>query len=72
MACVRSSIQFFPIFSSAELSGAETLAREVRPFSALPPDAADAEKLIVTLDETRELEDGIRAVPAWRFLLGKM
>jgi predicted AAA+ superfamily ATPase len=53
----------------ADLSSPETLAREVRPFAALPPDVAEAEKLIVTLGETRDLGNGIRALPAWQFLL---
>ncbi len=56
----------------ADLSDSETLAREVRPFAALPPDVSDAEKLIVTLDETRDFANGIRALPAWRFLLEHM
>jgi len=54
----------------ADLSNRETLARELRPFAALPPEFADAEKLIVTLDDERDFDNGVRAVPAWRFLLG--
>jgi len=55
----------------ADLSAPETLARELRPFAALPSDLSAAEKLIVTLDESRDFENGVRAVPAWRFLLGQ-
>ncbi|MDR0842218.1 MAG: ATP-binding protein [Acidobacteriota bacterium] len=53
----------------ADISQPETRTRELRVFDAVAQSFPDAEKLIVTLDDSFNFENGIRVVPAWKFLL---
>ena len=52
----------------ANISAPETLARELRVFYALPNEIQDAEKIVVTLDDSRDFDGGISAIPVWKFL----
>ncbi len=47
----------------------DTVARELRGFASLPKSLSDAEKWIVTWDDSRSPGGGIKAVPIWKFLL---
>ncbi len=53
------------------LSDVKTLERETRALVDVMDSLAAKECLIVTWNEEKELDHGIRVVPVWKFLLGK-
>jgi len=52
----------------ADISNPETLKRELSVFESLPAGFTKADKLIVTLDDSKNFGNGVLAVPAWRWL----
>ena len=56
---------------SYELSDSATLERELRAFKSAANYIKAVETTIVTWDTERDFDDGIRAVPAWKFLLDR-
>jgi len=51
------------------LSAPDTAARELRGLTSPPKALSNAEKWIVTWDESRSLDGGVKVVPIWKFLL---
>jgi predicted AAA+ superfamily ATPase len=56
---------------SYELNDSATLERELRAFKSAANYIKAVETTIVTWDTERDFDDGIRAVPAWKFLLDR-
>ena len=56
---------------SYELNDSATLERELHAFKSAANYIQAVETNIVIWDTERELDDGIKAVPAWKFLLDR-
>ena len=56
---------------SYDISKAETFERETNALAAAGKEMHIKDRLIITWDEERELDNGIRIVPAWKFLLNR-
>ena len=57
---------------SYDLTGKETEKREIRALEAAGKALKIENRLIVTWDDERELDNGIRTVPVWKLLLGRV
>lgn len=57
---------------SYDLAGKETEKREIRALEAAGKALKIESRLIVTWDDERELDNGIRTVPVWKLLLGRV
>lgn len=56
---------------SWKMSDPSTLKREIEAFQSAAEYLNATEKLIVTWDEEKTLENNIKVIPAWKFLLEK-